>query len=297
MWQFLETTLQDATPIALAALAGVFAARSGIFHLGLEGLMCVGAFTSVAVTIGTGSVTAGVAAAILVNLVLSAIFWSVTVVLKANVIIAGLALTTIGLGLSTFAQETIFGSRGTIRADSGLWQPLAGTGFPMPSVSIVVVLLPVIAIVCWIALTRSRFGRAVSSVGEYPYAARSAGVSITRTRLFALLIGGVLCALAGSQLALSGLDSFSSDMTAGRGFIAFSAVVLGGSHPIAAVAASLFFGAASTLGIEAQLAKWPVPLELVLMLPYIVTIVAVAATGLLLRKSNAAQSAFGELRE
>ncbi|TAM70432.1 MAG: ABC transporter permease [Microbacteriaceae bacterium] len=297
MWQFLETTLQETTPIALAALAGTFAARSGIYHLGLEGLMCVGAFMSVAVTVSTGNVVLGTAAAIAVCLVLSSILWIVTVKFRANVIIAGLALTTLGIGGSTFAQQTLFATRGTIQSPAGLWRPFAGSEFPMPNVSILVLLLPVVVAVSWIFLRRSRFGRAVASVGEYPYAARSAGISVDRTRLLTLLIGGILCALAGTELALGGLDAFSSDMTAGRGFIAFSAVVLGASTPLGAAFASLFFGAADTLGIEAQLAKWPLPLEVVLMMPYILTIVAVALTGLVLRKSNAAQSAFGELRE
>ncbi|MBX3309835.1 MAG: ABC transporter permease [Cryobacterium sp.] len=296
MWQFLETSLQDATPIALAALAGTFAARCGIFHLGLEGLMCVGAFTSVAVTIGTGNVLTGLTFAAIVCAMLSVLFWAITVKLKADPIIAGLALTTLGLGASTFAQETIFSTRGTITAPEGVWQPFAGTGFPMPTLSIIVIVTPLIILASWIVLRRSQFGFSISAIGEFPYAARSAGINIDRTRLTALVIGGVLCALAGAQLALGGLTSFSSDMTAGRGFIAFSAVVLGGSHPLGAAAASLFFGAANTLGIQAQLAKWPVPLELVLMLPYILTIVAVALTGVLLRKGAVAQSAFGELR-
>jgi len=296
MWQFLETSLQDATPIALAALAGTFAARAGIFHLGLEGLMIVGAFTSVAVTIGTGNVVTGLAVASLVCVLFSILFWAITVKLKADPIIAGLALTTFGLGASTFAQETIFSTRGTITAEDGLWQPFAGSDFVMPSLSIIVLITPLIVIASWIALRRSQYGLSISAIGEFPYAARSAGINIDRTRLTALMIGGVLCALAGAQLALGGLTSFSSDMTAGRGFIAFSAVVLGGTHPLGAAAASVFFGAANTLGIQAQLAKWPVPLELVLMLPYILTIVAVALTGVMLRKGAAAQSAFGELR-
>ena len=297
MWQFLETSLQGTTPIALAALAGTLAGRCGIFHLGLEGLMCVGAFVSVAITIGTGDVSLGLLAAIVAAVLLSLLFWVVTVKLKADVIIAGLALTTLGLGASTFAQQTIFNTRGTIQSEIGLWQPLEGTGFPMPNLSIVVLATPVIVYLVWLAARRSRFGRAVSAVGEYPYAARSAGIDLDKTRLVALLAGGVLCALAGPELALGGLNSFSSDMTAGRGFIAFSAVVLGATHPLGAAAASLFFGTASTLGIQAQLAKWPMPLEVVLMLPYILTIVAVAITGTLLRKANTAQSAFGELRE
>src|SRR5690606_11782748 len=150
MWQFLETSLQEGTPIILAALAAVFAARAGIFHLGLEGLMIIGAFASVAVTVASGSVVLGVLAAILACLAFSGLFWLVTVKLKANVIIAGLALTTVGLGATTYALEVFFATRGTIPSPAGLWQPFARTGFPMPNLSIVVLLLPVVVVVCWL---------------------------------------------------------------------------------------------------------------------------------------------------
>lgn len=297
MWQFFETSLQEATPIILAALAAVFAARAGIFHLGLEGLMIIGAFVSVGTTVATGSVVLGILAAIAACVAFSALFWLVTVKLKANVIIAGLALTTIGLGATTYALEVFFSTRGTIPSPAGLWQPFARTAFPMPNLSIVVLVLPVIVLLCWLILRRSSFGLAVASIGQYPYAARSAGINVDRTRLVALLAGGALCALAGAQLALGGLNSFSSDMSAGRGFIAFSAAVLGASHPLAAAGAGLFFGIASTLGIQAQLAAVPIPVAVVLMVPYLLTIVAVAVTGVLTRKATAAQAAFGELRE
>src|SRR5690606_35908759 len=114
---------------------------------------------------------------------------------------AGLALTTVGLGATTYALEVFFATRGTIPSPAGLWQPFARTGFPMPNLSIVVLLLPVVVVVCWLLLRRSSFGLAVASIGQYPYAARSAGIDIDRTRAIALLAGGVLCALAGAQLA------------------------------------------------------------------------------------------------
>jgi simple sugar transport system permease protein len=300
MWQFLETTLRDTTPIALAALAGVLAFRVGVFHLGLEGLMCAGAFAAVAVTKATGSVALGLVATVAICLLLSLLYWWVIDRLRANVIIAGLGLTGIGVAGSTFALQTFFGTQGAIQVAHGLPRPVTGhTSGPLSAVSgltVVTWLLPVLVLAVWWLVRRTTLGLRMSAVGEYPFAARSAGASPSRLRLLALLLGGVLCALAGADLALGGLEAFTPGMTAGRGYIAFTAVVFGAAGPIGAALASLFFGAADALGIVAQLEKWPVPVEIVMMLPYVLTLVAVSIAGRLGRAGASAQAGYAELR-
>jgi simple sugar transport system permease protein len=136
-------------------------------------------------------------------------------------------------------------------------------------------------------------------VGEYPFAARSAGVDPAKMRLIALLLCGVFCALGGAALALGSLVAFKENMTEGRGYIAFTAVIFGGGGPIGAALASLFFGFAEAIGIQSQLfAKdLPIPSQVILMLPYVLTVVAVFISGLASGGRNRQPGAFGELRD
>lgn len=302
MEQFLATTLRASAPIILVAMGGVFAYRAGIFHLGLEGLMIIGAFSAVAFTIWTGSWIAGLLGAMVVCGIASAIFWLVIVRLRANAIIAGLGLSGLGLGGAAYALNTIFNQRGAILVSEGLPRPIRGvnTGplVVLSEQSIIVWLTPVIVLACWIVLRRTRFGLNLAAVGEYPFAARSVGVDPARMRLVALVIGGCLCALGGAELSLGSLASFSEAMTQGRGYIAFTAVLFGAGDPVGSALAGLFFGFADALGIQSQLAAVSaVPREFVLMLPYVVTVLAVWASGILRRRQLEAAAGFAELRD
>ena len=302
MEQFLATMIRASVPIILVAMGGVFAYRAGIFHLGLEGLMIIGAFAGVAGTVWSGSWIGGLALAMASASVASAVFWFVIVKLKANAIIAGLGLTGLGLGGSAFALNTLFNQRGALLLDQGLPRPVNGVneglGVILSEQSIVVWVTPIIVIACWVILKRTRFGLRLSAVGEYPFAARSVGVSPDRMRFIALVAGGALCGLGGAELSLGSLSVFQEAMTQGRGFIAFTAVLLGGGDPIGAAVAGLFFGFTEALGIQSQLSgSGPIPREFVLMLPYVVTIIAVLISGIWQRRSLDAAAGFAELRD
>lgn len=302
MEQFIATTLRVASPIILVALGGLFAYRAGIFHLGLEGLMLIGAFAAVAGTIWTNSVVLGILIAVLACMVVSAVFWVVIVPLRANAIIAGLGLSMLGVGATSFAVAALFDTRGQIRAPAGLWRPVtdvnSGPLAAVSELSVLVWLMPLIAFVVWIVLRRTRFGLRLAAVGEYPFAARSAGVSVARMRFMALMISGALCALGGADLALGSLRSFQENMTQGRGFLGFSSMLFGAGDPIGTTFAALFFGLAEAVGIQAQLLNlgFP-PVEFVLMLPFVVTIIAVWLSSLRRRGQLDATAGFGELRE
>jgi simple sugar transport system permease protein len=300
--QFVATTLRVASPIVFVALGGLFAYRAGIFHLGLEGQMLIGAFASVAGTVWTGNVWLGIGLGVLVNLVVSALFWVLIVPLRANAIICGLGLSVLGAGATTFALSALFDTRGQIRAPEGLPRPVTGVNAgplaALSELSILVWLMPVFAAVVWIVLRRTRFGLRLTAVGEYPFAARSAGVDVARMRLVALLVSGTLCTLGGADLALGALRSFQENMTNGRGFLGFSSILFGAGDPIGTSAAAVFFGLAQALGIQAQLLnlEFP-PVEFVLMLPFVVTIAAVWLSGMRRRGGLDTSAAFGELRE
>jgi simple sugar transport system permease protein len=166
-----------------------------------------------------------------------------------------------------------------------------------PAVSILVLAMPFAVALLWVVLRRTRFGLRLTASGEHPFAARSVGADPVRMRLIALVLGGVLCALGGAELALGSLDVFSVGMTSGRGFMAFAAVTFGAANPLGATAAATFFALTEYLGIKAQLLLGnAAPPELFLSLPYLATIVGVWLSSRL-RGGAAAAGPISELRE
>ena len=296
MNDLIAAILRSGTPLIYVAMAGVLAQRSGIWHLGLEGLMITGACAAVLVTAQTGSLVFGLGAAILLTVLGSMLLWMAIEKLRANPIIAGLGLTGLGLGGTDLAVQAVFDTEATVRSDIAL--PRLGVAFgPYSELSVLVVAMPVVVLALWVLLRRTRFGLQLAACGEHPFAARSVGVSPSRMRLVALMLGGVLCALGGAELALGSLQLFSVYMTAGRGFMAFAAVIFGAGHPLGAAAAALFFSLVEALGIKAQLAFGEaMPRDLLLALPYVATVLGVWLSGRL-RAGNQAAAGFTELRD
>ena len=230
MEDFLVATLRYGTPLVYVTLAGVLSQRAGIWNLGLEGLMIIGCCASVLGFVQSGSLLVGFAVAIVLCVLASTLLWLVVEKLRANPIIAGLGLTGLGLGGTDLAVQAIYGSQATVNAPYGL--PRLGPAFGAFGVlSILVVLMPFVVFLVWFVLRRTRFGLQLAACGEHPFAARSVGVNPSTVRLIALCFGGILCALGGMELALGSLTIFAYGMTAGRGFMAFSAVIFGGGHP------------------------------------------------------------------
>jgi len=288
--------LRSGTPLIYLALAGVIAQRAGIWHLGLEGLMIAGACTTIVGIVLTKSVWIALACAALVCALASILFWFVVEKLKANQIIAGLGLTGLGLGGTMLAVEAIFGSQAAVSAPFGL--PRLGSAFgAYGSLSILVFAMPLVVLFFWVLLRRTRFGLRLAAAGEHPFAARSVGVNPARMRLVALMLGGVLCAMAGAELAAGSLQIFSQNMSAGRGFMAFAAVIFGASHPIGASFAALFFAIVGALGIRAQIVFGnDIPSDLLLALPYIATVFGIWLSTQL-RGGTKTNQGFGELRD
>lgn len=296
MIEALVGILQAATPLIFVTLAGVLAQRSGIPHLGLEGLMIAGACAAVVGSKQSSSVGLGLAIAVVVCVLGSVLLWFVIEKLRANPIIAGLGLTGLGLGGSDLAIQSIYGSEGAVRAPLTLPQLGASAG-DFAGLSVLVLGMPLVVASLWVLLRRTRFGLRLAASGEHPFAARSVGVDPSRMRLIALALGGVLCALGGAELALGSLNVFSIGMTAGRGFMAFAAVTFGSANPLGAAAAASFFALAEYLGIKAQLVLGnAAPPELLLSLPYVATIVGVWLSSRL-RGGMHAASTISELRE
>lgn len=296
MIEFLVSVLRSGTPLVYVAMAGMLAQRAGIWHLGLEGLMITGACASVLGTVATGSLVGGMAIAIVACMLGSALLWVLVEKLRANPIIAGLGITGLGLGGSDLAVQAIYDSEASVRASIG--QPRLGPeSGPFATLTMLALLMPFIVAGLWVLMRRTRFGLQVAASGEHPFAARSVGVNPSKMRLIVLLMGGVLCALGGTDLAMGGLQIFAIGMTAGRGFMGFAAVIFGASHPVGVALAALFFSVVENLGIKAQLVFGDaIPRHFVLMLPYFATVLGVWISG---RLRGGSQSLLGttELRD
>ncbi|MBL8599951.1 MAG: ABC transporter permease [Devosia sp.] len=296
MNDLIVAVLRSGTPIVYVAMAGVLAQRAGIWHLGLEGLMIFGACGAVLGVVLTGSLAVGLVAAIALSILGSVLLWAAIEKLKANPIIAGLGLTSLGLGGTDLAVQAVFGSQAAVNAPLGL--PRLGPIFgPYGVLSFLVVLMPLVVIGLWFLLRRTRFGLQLSACGEHPFAARSVGVDPAMMRLRALCLGGVLAALGGAELALGSLQIFSYGMSAGRGFMAFAAVIFGAADPFGAAAAAAFFAVVGAIGIRAQLAFGALlPQELLQALPYAATVFGIWVSGRL-RGGARQASTFAELKD
>lgn len=296
MSDIIIAILRSGTPLVYVTLAGVIAQRAGVWNLGLEGLMIIGACATILGIMVTNSFTLAILIACIACILASVLLWFVIEKLKANPIIAGLGLTGLGIGGTALAVEAIFGSQATVSAPFGV--PKLGPAFGAYGVlSIFVVAMPFVVFAMWLLLRRTRFGLQLAACGEHPFAARSVGVNPARMRLVALAIGGALCAIGGAELAGGSLQFFAQGMTAGRGFMAFAAVIFGAAHPVGATFAALFFAVVGAIGIRAQLMFGDkVPHDLLQALPYLATIFGVWLSGKL-RGGTKTAGAFAELKD
>jgi len=279
MTDTLVSILISGTPLVYVTLAGVLAQRAGIWNLGLEGLMIIGSCALIVGIVQTGSFAQAMLIAAGLCVAASALLWWVVERLKANPIIAGLGLTRLGLGGTSLAIQALYDSEATVTAPFGIPKLNSLTSVDLGAfggLSVFVLFMPVAVWLVWLLLERTRLGLQMSASGEHPFAARSVGVNPGRMRLLALALGGVLCAIGGAELAGGSLQIFSQNMTAGRGFMAFAAVIFGAGSALGATAATLFFAVVSALGIRAQLMYGgAISNDLLQSLPYLATIFGV----------------------
>ena len=268
----LTAVLRMTTPLLFTALGGLVSERSGVINIGLEGMMLTGAFFAVAGTWWTGTqwlgLLLGVVAAACAALIHA--IWSIT--FRGDQIVVGTAINLIAGGLSAFLVQSIWGKAGGSDRVETLPNIASGVNILVPVAFLVV---PVVHIF----LFRTKQGLHVQAAGEHPHAAESVGINVTLYRYMAVLASGVLAGLGGAFLSIGDLSYFTLDMTAGRGFIALAAVIFGGWTPLGALGATLLFGAAQAVQIQAQATPgFPISSDLLVALPYIVTLIAI--TGL-----------------
>lgn len=279
---FLASAVRVATPLLFAATGETIAERSGVINLGIEGIMLAGALAA-AIGAAAGGPWTGLVCAALAGMGLAAVFALFAIGARADQIITGTAITLAAIGLTGIIYRQAFGAGGaglTIPTFAALNIPglsripvLGPALFEQPAPTyLAVATLPLV----WWALFRTRLGLALRATGESAAMARAAGVRTRLIRSGATIVGGGFAGLGGATLVLAQVGTFAERMTAGRGFLAIAIVVLGRWHPAGVALAALLFGLATAMQYLLQALGVNAPYQLFLMLPYLLTLLALA---------------------
>jgi simple sugar transport system permease protein len=293
----IDATLRVATPLILCAMAGIFSERSGIIDISLEGKMLLSAFTAASVAALYGSPFLALGCAVIVSMLFSLLHGFACITHRGNQVISGLAINILASGLTVTVGIAIFAQGGQTpflmseQRFSAITLPFAETARHIPVFG--TIYAEVISghnLLVWIALLsvvitgyvlfRTTFGLRLRAVGEKPEALDTAGVSVTLMRYQAVLIAGFLCGIAGAYLSIAHGAGFVREMTAGKGYIALAAMIFGHWRPVPALLACLMFGfleaiAARLQGVEVPFLG-PMPTDLILVLPYVLTVILLA---------------------
>jgi ABC-type uncharacterized transport system permease subunit len=279
---FLAAVVRVATPLLFAATGETVTERSGVINLSTEGTMLVGALAAAVGATAWGP-WAGFGAALIAGMLTAAVFALLAIGVRANQIIAGTAITLAAVGLTGTVYRQIYGAAGvglTIPTFAplpvpGLARiPVVGAALfdqPMPTY-LAFAALPLV----WWVLFRTRIGLALRATGEGAAMARAVGVRVNLVRAGATVVGGGFSGLGGATLVLAQVGTFAERMTAGRGFLAIAIVVLGRWHPVGVALAAILFGIAAALQFLFQALGVRAPYQLFLMLPYLLTLLALA---------------------
>lgn len=278
-WALLGATLVTATPLLYAALGEVLTERAGILNLGIEGTMYAGAFVGFLTAATVGSPWLGLLAAMVAGVLAGLLMGLLTVTLGVNQHVAGIGTTLLLIGASEFTNRLLFGGGTLVQtAKFGLLFP----NVPVLSQYLLTYIgLLVVAPAMWWLLRRSGFGLRVRAVGENPEAADVAGISVTRTRYAALVIGSTLMAIGGAFLTLAMLGTFTLNITNGRGWVCIALVIFAQWRVWPAVLGALLFAVIDALQLQLAITSTfaTVPRELMIALPYLVVIAALALSG------------------
>lgn len=292
---FYKLTLLSATPLIFGALGGTFSEITGVTNIALEGIMLMGAFTSIVFTYLTGLPWVGVLMAVVIGVGFTWLHAWASIRWAANQIVSATALIIIATGMTSFLMEPIFGHQGQTdfigrvsNVEIGFIEKIPFIGDIFGSLSAFTYIAILAVIFTWILLYRTPLGLRMRAVGENPEAADTLGINVFKTRYFGVLMSGALASLGGAFLSVGELGRFVENMTHGRGFIALAAMILGNWNPVGALWACLLFGAAEAMNLQLQsstiVSVSATIKPLFNMLPFIVTLIVV---GGLIGKSRA----------
>ena len=295
--QILGASIRFGTPLLLACLAGLYSERAGIFDIGLEGKMLMAAMCTGAVAALTGSVWLGILAAIAGSLLFALVHGLASITFRGNQLISGVALNFVASGITVLIAQALFKQGGRTPPLSGEGRlnpinlPFADSAAAIPIIGpfysevisghvILVYVAFLLVPLSWWVLYRTRFGLRLRAVGESPASVDTAGVSVVRLRYAAVMITGILCALAGAYMAAGLQAGFGREMTAGRGYIALAALIFAKWRPWSALWVTMFFGFLQALALRPDIivktVGFEVPAAALDALPYVLTVVVLA---------------------
>jgi len=280
----LVGTIGLSAPLIFGALGGVISERVGVINVAIEGQLLAGAFASAMVASITQNPFAGLAAAVIAGVLVAFVLAAFSIKYLVDQVIVGVVLNVLVIGLTSFLFSTLLAPNSEL-----LNSPPRFPRLPIPLLSEIPIIGPVLfrqtiiiyvmyiaVAVVWFALFKTRWGLRLRSVGEHPQAADTVGINVNSTRFWNVSLAGAIAGFGGAFFTLGSVGAFNKEMTAGAGFIALAAVIFGRWDPIRATLAALLFGFASNLQSVLSIIGSPVPSEFMLMLPYLVTIFAVA---------------------
>jgi len=289
----LYDSVYHSAPILLCVLGGIFAYKANVLNIALEGIMLAGAFVSVLVGYFTGNLLLAYLAAILVCLLLGLLFSAMSVSLKGNVIVVGLAINMVVPAIAAFIMQYM--GVATINVS---WLSVADLKWNIPLIQDIPVLGPILSghppityisllfiAVMSVLMYKTRFGVHARVVGENEDAALSLGLKTNRYKYIAILLGAFCCALAGVNLSLERMGLYTNNMTAGRGFIAIAAIYCGRGDPVSSSLYAIIFGIARALAVNMGLFAGPTA-ALIDVIPYVVMAVVLTVVSAVKRKNS-----------
>jgi len=278
----LASGIRLATPYLFAAIGETFGQRSGVLNLGVDGQMLLGAFTAFYVAITTGNLWLGILSAMVVGALMGLAMAFVTINLHAEQGISGIGFYLFGLGLSDLLFQKLLGTVETVKGFSKVYIPVLSD---LPVIgdiffrqNILVYIAFALVPIAWFVLNKTTLGLKIRAVGENPEAADSLGVSVARIRYFTIILGGTLSGVAGASLSIALLNVFQQNMTSGLGFIAVALVYFGAWRPWGVLGGALLFSLVNSLQLWVQVLGIPIPSDIAVMMPYVLTILVLVAT-------------------
>jgi simple sugar transport system permease protein len=279
---FVGSSLRLAAPLLLAATGELVSERAGVLNMSLEGMMLTGAFVGAVVSWSTGSPWIGLFAAVIAVLPVALLQAFLSITLRANQIVTGIGINILALGATTLAYREIFGGRSRSEIPGfSPWSPPGLDAIPLlgehvfRQVGLLYAAFAVLGAVAWL-LRHTAWGLAIHAAGSAPRAADKSGLSVTAIRYGAVLFAGAMAALAGCFLSIGDIHTFTEGMTNGAGYLAIAAVIFGNWKVGRTAGACLLFGAATALQFQLPALGVDVPSALLIMLPYLLALIAVA---------------------
>lgn len=278
----LSSGIRLATPYLYAGIGEMFGQRSGVLNLGVDGIMLLGAFAAFYAVVTTDSLLYGLLAAMLVGGIMGLLMAFISVTLQAEQGISGIGIYLFGLGMSDLLFQRTLGSVQTVSGFPRVSIPLLGDipylGEIFFNHNILVYGAFLLVPIAWFIVNKTTIGLKIRAVGQNPEAADSLGVSVAGVRYFTVTLGGVMSGIAGASLSIALLNVFQQNLTAGLGFIAVALVYFGGWRPFGVLFGALIFSLVNSLQVWVQVLGIPVPSDIAVMMPYVLTIVVLVFT-------------------